>query len=370
MTWARARESNLANGVTLPETSRMKTRSPESVPVMIHPTHFPQAVEEAMKTSLRARQMNHQFHYDSHKKGLRWMRLHEAHSPARTDSNVEEIYKQLFHAVAEAVEAAGAFEIVSLGCGGGQKDCRLLRCLGESFPGVRRGYVGADVGLGLSLVAREAALSEGVAPGDARCFVIDLGSTENWRAALQPLLDGRPARRIFCFFGMLPNFSPVDVLPRLRSLLSPDDVLLVSANLAPGNDYAAAVHRIMPQYDNALTREWLLTVLQDLGIETQADGLHYSVAPCPDETPLQRIEAVYTFGSPARVEFGGETFSFTAGDPIRLFYSYRYTVSSIRELFEGHGMEARGEFVSASGEEGVWMMTLKEAVRPTCGAPR
>ena len=70
---------------------------------------------------------------------------------------------------------------------------------------------------------------------------------------------------------MIPNFEPQVILPRLAALLRPADYLLFSANLAPGADYAAGVQRILPLYDNALTRDWLMTFLLDLGVET-ADG--------------------------------------------------------------------------------------------------
>ena len=66
---------------------------------------------------------------------------------------------------------------------------------------------------------------------------------------------------------MIPNFEPQVILPRLAGMIRPEDYLLLSANLAPGADYAAGVQRILPLYDNTLTREWLMTFLLDLGVE-------------------------------------------------------------------------------------------------------
>ena len=56
--------------------------SSESVAVSIHPSQFPRAVEAALRDSLRARRMQHKFHYDTPKQALRWLRLHEALSPS------------------------------------------------------------------------------------------------------------------------------------------------------------------------------------------------------------------------------------------------------------------------------------------------
>ena len=70
---------------------------------------------------------------------------------------------------------------------------------------------------------------------------------------------------------MIPNFEPQIILPKLASLVRPKDFLLFSANLAPGQNYAAGVKKVLPQYDNPLTRDWLMTFLLDLGVE-QSDG--------------------------------------------------------------------------------------------------
>ena len=68
---------------------------------------------------------------------------------------------------------------------------------------------------------------------------------------------------------MIPNFEPEQILPKLASLIRPNDFLLFSANLAPGKNYAAGVKKILPQYDNCLTRDWLMTFLIDLGRRAQ-----------------------------------------------------------------------------------------------------
>ena len=42
-------------------------------------------------------------------------------------------------------------------------------------------------------------------------------------------------------------------------------------------DYAAGVKKILPQYDNALTRDWLLTFLLDLGVERSNGELSFAL---------------------------------------------------------------------------------------------
>jgi hypothetical protein len=103
-------------------SNQTQSRSEDSaVAVLIHPSQFPHAVEAAFRESLRSRQMNHKFHYDTPKQTLRWMRVHETFSPARQDPSCVNAYQELAAVLATALAGETAVEIVSLGCGGGQK---------------------------------------------------------------------------------------------------------------------------------------------------------------------------------------------------------------------------------------------------------
>src|SRR5580692_3187747 len=93
--------------------------------VTIHSSQFPENVRRDLLASLRERRINPKFHYDSLKQTLKWLALHEAHSPARTDRNVLGIYDHAFAATAKAISSK-RLHVIGLGCGGGQKDARLL----------------------------------------------------------------------------------------------------------------------------------------------------------------------------------------------------------------------------------------------------
>ena len=53
--------------------------------IAIHPSQFPEQVRRDLLESLRTRQVNHKFHYDSIKQTQKWLALHGAYSPSRTD---------------------------------------------------------------------------------------------------------------------------------------------------------------------------------------------------------------------------------------------------------------------------------------------
>ena len=142
-------------------------------------------------------------------------------------------------------------------------------------------------------------------------------------------------------------------MPRLAGLLRPADFLLFSANLAPGPDYAAGVERILPLYDNDLTRDWLIAFLLDLGVERGDGALRFSIED--DPAGLKRIAAHFQFTRPRRISVDGEVFEFRAGESIRLFFSYRHTPEKVRALLGGQGIEVPDEWVTRSGEEGVFL---------------
>ena len=165
---------------------------------------------------------------------------------------------------------------------------------------------------------------------------------------------------LITFFGMIPNFEPEVILPRLSSLLRPGDLMLFSANLAPGPAYAAGVQQVLPGYDNPQTRDWLLTFLVDLGVDREDGSVRFSVEDSPSS--LKRIVADFHFARQRKLSIYGERFEFHEGDKVRLFYSYRYTPTLIASLLSGFKLSILGQWITASGEEGVFL--CGQAVEP------
>jgi len=372
------------------------------VQITVHPSQFPDQVQRDLADSLRSRRVNHKFHYDSYKQTRKWLALHDAYSPSRTDADCAAIYDKSFAAVASSFQAPakagdlkpGPVHIVGLGCGGGQKDCRLLKLLRDS--GHEVFYTPCDVSTAMVMVAQKTAAQ--VIPLE-NCFplVCDLATTEDLAAIIGqasrvplcekgrpevfPLADARgpvgrrggslahargSARRsgetpalLITFFGMLPNFESNLILPKLSSLVRPSDRLLLSANLAPGPDYLAGMNKVLPLYDNALTRDWLMTFLLDLGVEKQDGDLRFVIEDDTEGTGLKRIAAYFHFRRPRKIDLDSDCFEFHASDSIRLFFSYRHTPALVRELLSPYRLNVEQEWVTASGEEGVFLVTCR-----------
>jgi L-histidine Nalpha-methyltransferase len=320
--------------------------------VTIHESQFPDAVHRDLLASLRTRRVNHKFHYDSVKQTQKWLALHQMYSPTRNDADCVAIYEKGFAAAAEKIKTKHV-HVIGLGCGGGQKDARLLKLL--KARGKQIFYTPCDVSTAMVLVARKAALA--VLP-EKNCFpfVCDLAAEDDLSTVFAQCLAPR-ASRLITFFGMIPNFEPQEILPQLASLIRPKDFLLFSANLAPGKNYAAGMKKILPQYDNALTADWLMTFLVDLGIERRDGKLKFEIEG--GGFKLRRVTTRFHFSRPRRIAIEGGTFGFRTGDSIQLLFSHRYTPERVCKILAKYGLAVCGQWIAKSEEEGVFLCRKK-----------
>src|SRR5216117_4035686 len=143
--------------------------------VAFHRSQFPEQVRRDLLASLRSRRVNHKFHYDSVKQTQKWLALHEAFSPSRTDADCRRIYDQSFAAAVREIKAK-RLHLIGLGCGGGQKDARLLKLL--KAPGRTLLYTPSDVSAAMVLTARKAALKV-ISPADCLPLVCDLATAND-----------------------------------------------------------------------------------------------------------------------------------------------------------------------------------------------
>jgi hypothetical protein len=155
---------------------------------------------------------------------------------------------------------------------------------------------------------------------------------------------------------MLPNFEADAILPRLAGFLGSGSKLLLSANLTPGPDYDAGVRKVLPLYDNPLTREWLTMFLTDVGIDKADGDLVFGLEDGPGSWGLKRIVANFRFARSRSIAIGPEEFSFRPGEVMRLFFSYRHTPEIVRGLASSVELRVVGQWITRSGEEGVFLM--------------
>ena len=323
------------------------------VPVDIHPSLFPEAVQARLRASFQARRIHGAFHYETARRAHRWMQVHAAHSPAFKAEDARSIYDR---AAAESVSMSAAdtldpWACIGLGCGSGHKEARVVAALAaRGGPGT---YLPVDVSVPLVLIARGAALAT-VPALRVHGIAADLTDAEDLPAAIEPWMPPG-ARRWFTLFGMLPNFEPGLIVPRLAAWMRPGDRVLFSANLAPGPDLEAGVRTVLPQYDNPETRLWLRTLLEDHGVSGDSGAVEFRIEREAAGAGCARIAADWVVHGPSALILDHETFSLDAGDRLRLFFSWRYTRESIEPLFRTQGLRCVQSWIADSGQEGVFL---------------
>ena len=318
------------------------------VNVAVHSSQFPENIRRDLLASLRSHRLNHKFLYDSRQQVQKWLALHENHSPARRDMDCLRTYTRAFCKTATLVPTTG-IHLLGLGCGGGQKEASLLKLLQAKSR--RISFTATDVSVPMVLEACAAARR--ILPsGKINAAVFDLATAKDLAAWL--LSHHNPQTpRIITFFGLIPNFEPQHVLPRLASLVRRRDWLLFSANLAPGGDYFTGMKRVLPQYDNPLTHDWLLSFLDELGVPRNAGRLKFTIET--GGLGLKRFVARFHFARACRIETNGKRIEFRRGDSLRLFFSYRYSEARVIATLARYGLHVNEAWVSKSGEEGVFL---------------
>lgn len=323
--------------------------------IRIDESHYPDRVLDDLKACFRRRMVNHKFHYDSVRQTQRWLALHQAYSPSRTDADCAHTYELAFAEAAQKLPP-GPVLLIGLGCGGGQKDRRLVEELERNQHQVD--YLATDVSAAMALSGRQEVAKSHPA-GLLPPLVWDLAGVPDLATVIEETVGDSSGEkpRLFSFFGMIPNFEPDEILGKLSRVIRPGDWLLFSANLAPGPEYKAGVERIRPLYDNELTREWLIQFLLGAGVEREDGTIQFAVESDEAGLGLLRIVAWFEFSRARDIEIDGERFAFKEGDRIRLFFSYRHTPILVERLLRAHGMTVEKSWVTASGEEGVFLVT-------------
>jgi hypothetical protein len=123
------------------------------------------------------------------------------------------------------------------------------------------------------------------------------------------------------------------------------------------------MRQILPLYDNALTRDWLMTFLLDLGVESGDGEMNFCVEDDPGGAGLKRVAAYFQFRREREISIGDERFRFGPERAVRLFFSYRHTPELVRSLLSNHGIDVVGQWIAKSEEEGVFLCKRKPSGR-------
>lgn len=291
--------------------------------------------------ALRARRVDNRFHYIGDLAARRWQALAASHSPAQDANDGLGAYDAAARAVIAAVPA-GPVHVIGVACGDGVKEQRLLGALRSAgIPTLVATPMDMSVPL-VTIAGNAMAAVPGVrVPHLVACDLTGV-------ADLSPIVGPRePGTRVVTLFGVLSTLgpTPIDVA---RSLLAPGDVLLVSANLLP--DRPGARDDVLAQYDNAPTREWLRSVLDEVGIPDDAGPIEFR---WDGPVNAESIHANLILQRDVTARLGDTQVPMSAGERVRILESYRHSSEALRTVLETRGLRVLTVITSPSGEEGV-----------------
>lgn len=291
--------------------------------------------------------------YASPFQALRWLALHEAWSPARRNPGVASAYDRATGDLGKALETE-PWALVSLGCGGGQKEERFLARVGRR----PESALVVDVSPSLALTSHER-VSRWCR---AHAGVMDLelkATPSRWSEALLKGGDaGQRLRRVVFLLGMLPNMELGHAGRVLRAWTEPGDWVVLSANLASEEACEDGLRTVLPQYDNAETRAWLGGFLEWQGIPPSAWEWRYAVERvAAGAGAMARITVDAELRETVRVGVPGHgTVEWAPGEKVRVFESLRMTMAATEQFGNAAGFSVMSAAADDNGQEGVWVL--------------
>lgn len=317
--------------------------------VYIHSSQFPDQVYKDYREGFKLKKIPHKFHYDSVKQSQKWLKLHQVFSPSRNNLDCVVSYEQCFGKTAEILKDSSKIEVIGLGSGGGTKDTLLLSSLVKTTPEIF--YYPIDVSLSLAVISAQKARAN-YPQIEIKPVVCDLLYADN---LIKQISQKNNSKKIITFFGMIPNFTPNEIMPILSNFLQSGDLLLMSANLAPGDDYLEGIKKISCQYDNDLTKDWLMTILLDAGIDINDGKIKFTIEDDLQGNDLKRIIAHFELEKDVTFQLDEETIEWKKQDKVQLFFSYRYTTERVKKTLKNYHIEVIEYWEANNQEEAVYI---------------
>ncbi len=318
--------------------------------IIFSSSRSPQAVLKKQLFYLKRGVIDPSLHYHSLKQSKAWEKVFQRHCPVLSEPSFSQIYRTLFSRF--TIPSGQRTHLIGLGCGTGVKEQWLAQCVKRGGFSFQR-FTAVDVSERLCQLSlkrlRPFVLQK------PKGWVIDLDAAKELRCSLDQ--GDRTERRIYTLFGLVPNLDPSLVLRILKTLLRSGDQLFMSANLAPvknkeESEVERAVKRILPQYQNRETREWLSLLFEEQKItKKMISALRFGIESEQGlRSVIVRGEVLQDF----EWILGGRRVRMKKRDSLKVFQSRRWTSFAFEHWMKRAGFKVRACEITPNGEEGVW----------------
>jgi uncharacterized SAM-dependent methyltransferase len=320
-------------------------------PMIFHSSsRSPQKVLQKQISFLKKGIVDPSLHYHSPRQSEAWEKVFQAHCPVLRDKSFVAIYRQLFSRFSSS--QTKAFHLIGLGCGTGVKEQwigRSMRRVGKDL----RHFTAVDVSEELCRMSMKKL--NPLSRRNPQAWVMDLDGVGSLRKWLDH--ENRSERRVYTFFGLVPNLASESVSKIWRALLRPGDQLLISANLAPvsesdESDLDQAVKRILPQYRNQETRRWLEILFREQGISKKwISPLRFEIE---NQKGLRSIVVRTDILRDFKWSMGTQALDMKKSQSLKVFQSRRWTPQAFEKWMVKSGLKIRESRITPNREEGVW----------------
>jgi len=271
--------------------------------------------------------------------GRLWKKVHLACSPFLQRPALQRLYRLPSPRIRKHF-GLRPYSVLALGCADGVKESLLLKKLPP--PTV---LIAADTNPSL---ARQATIRLPARKKIWRKIDLTHELPASLSRALQPALFIPTSKThklpiLVTLFGVLPNLPPLPLLKKIARFLRPEDLFLFSANLAPGTKGRSGALRVLPQYDNSPTREWLEAAVGHFRPRLPKGRLEFGIFSDPQKKSLARIEARWI--SRRKI--------------VTVFSSRRPTSSQVEAWIRTARLLKVARYLDPLGEEGVWLVARK-----------
>ena len=258
--------------------------------------------------------------------GRLWKQVHFSCSPFLHRTELQRLYRLPSTRIRKHF-GRRSYSLLALGCADGTKESLLLKKLPKPTS-----LLALDTNLSLARRAarRLPAFQKSVHRADL--------TSSLFLQFLSSRLNSHPT--LITLFGVLPNLNPLPLLRSISRCMKKDDLLLFSANLAPGIKGRSGAIRVLPQYDNRPTRNWLEAAILRYRPKLPKGHLEFGVFPDPKQKNLARIEARWMNNNL----------------PIVVFSSRRPTHPQVESWIQASGLRHLKRWIEPRGEEGVWLV--------------
>lgn len=235
-----------------------------------------------------------------------------------------------------ALDATVRTAIVSIGCGDARTDAELLKKLDGATH--ETSFLGVDLSRGM--------LENAASRLRQATFPWSLLHADFLRKTSRKEIDDATAdakRRIFLFLGnTFSNATPEETVPALGSSLRRDDYLLFDIFTRTGTtakDDDALREMYWKDFTTPSERAFMLSPLLELGIDVNHGELKLETAVEPETRALQ-LTFRFVFTRTVTATYAGQSFTFAAGDGLRLFQFHVYDVEGLLAYLDEHNLQS------------------------------